>query len=63
MTFGSTANLIAKARGDSSMHVKRKKSEDAYDEVPQEPRDKVRAKLPNARGNAPHFRGILRTAV
>ena len=28
------------------MYVKRKKSEDAYDEVPQDPRDKVRAKLP-----------------
>ncbi len=46
MTSGSTANLMAKARGNSSMLVKRKKSEDAYDEVPQDPRDKVRAKLP-----------------
>ncbi len=46
MTSGSTANLMARARGNSSMLVKRKKSEDAYDEVPQDPRDKVRAKLP-----------------
>ncbi|HAJ62676.1 MAG TPA: hypothetical protein DDW76_37340 [Cyanobacteria bacterium UBA11369] len=46
MTSGSTTNLMVKARGDSSMLLKRKKSEDADDLVPQDPCDMVRAKLP-----------------
>ena len=46
MTSGSTANLNAKAGGDNRMPLKRKPSEDAYDAVPQDPRDMVRAKLP-----------------
>ncbi len=46
MTSGPTTNLMVKARGDSSMLLKRKKSEDAYDLVLQDPCDMVRAKLP-----------------
>ncbi|NMG22090.1 hypothetical protein DP116_22580 [Brasilonema bromeliae SPC951] len=37
---------MAKAKGDSSMLIKQKKLEDAYNFVLQDPRDMVRAKLP-----------------
>jgi hypothetical protein len=46
MTSGSTAYLNAKANGNSSMPLKRKASEDAYDADLQDPRDMVRARLP-----------------
>jgi len=46
MTFESTTYLNAKARGDSSMLIKRKTPEDAYGAVLQDPCDMVRAKLP-----------------
>lgn len=45
MTSGSTTYLMVKAKGDSSMLIKRKKLEDAYNFVPQDPRDMVRAEL------------------
>lgn len=46
MTSGSTTYLMAKSKGDCSMLIKRKSSEDAYGVVPQDPCDMVRAKLP-----------------
>ena len=46
MTSGSTTYLMMKVKGDSSMLIKRKKLEDAYNSVPQDPCDMVRAELP-----------------
>jgi hypothetical protein len=45
MTSGSTTYLMTKVKGDCSMLLKRKKLEDAYNFVPQDPRDMVRAEL------------------
>jgi hypothetical protein len=51
-TSGSTANLMAKAKGDRSMPVKRGRSEDAYDLALQDPRDRVKAPLPEPQSPA-----------
>src|SRR5215210_1329920 len=45
MTPGPTAYPAAKVKGDRSMPSKRERSEDAYDPVPQGPRDTVRTGL------------------
>jgi hypothetical protein len=45
-TLGSTAYLEAKAKGDNSMPLKREMPEGVYGSVPQDPRDMVRAGLP-----------------
>jgi hypothetical protein len=45
MTLGPTAYPAVKAKGDSSMPIKRKWSEDAYGHGLQGPRDRVRAAL------------------
>ncbi len=45
MTSGSTTYLMVKTKGDSSMLIKREKLEDAYNFVPQDPCDMVRAEL------------------
>jgi hypothetical protein len=45
-TLGSTAYLEAKAKGDNSMPLKREMLEGVYGFVPQDPRDTVRAGLP-----------------
>jgi hypothetical protein len=45
MTLGPTAYPAVKAKGDSSMPIKQKWSEDAYGHGLQGPRDKVRAAL------------------
>jgi hypothetical protein len=45
MTSGSTTYLMVKAKGDSSMLIKREKLEDAYNFVLQDPCDMVRAEL------------------
>jgi hypothetical protein len=44
-TFGSTAYLAAKAKGDRSMPSKRGTPEDVYDVAPQDPHDKVKVGL------------------
>lgn len=46
MTSGSTAYLAVKAKGDNRMPSKRDRAEDVYALVLQDPRDMVRAKLP-----------------
>lgn len=51
-TSGSTANLTVKAKGDSSMPVKRDRSEDVYGLVLQDPRDTVKAELPEPQSPA-----------
>jgi hypothetical protein len=51
-TSGLTADLNAKANGDSSMPLKREVSEDVYDTDPQDPRDMVRAILPEPQSPA-----------
>jgi len=51
-TSGLTADLKAKANGDSSMPLKREVSEDVYDTDPQDPRDMVRAILPEPQSPA-----------
>ena len=43
---GSTAYPRAKAQRDSSMPLKRRQMEDVYDCVVQDPRDTVKARLP-----------------
>jgi len=45
MTLGPTAYPMVKAKRDSSMPLKRERSEDAYGPVPQGPRDMVRTGL------------------
>ena len=45
-TPGSTTHLEAKAKGDNSMSLKRRRPEGVYDLAPQDPRDTVRALLP-----------------
>ncbi len=45
-TPGSTAYPEAKAEGDNSMPLKRKVPEGVYGSVPQDPRDTVKARLP-----------------
>jgi hypothetical protein len=55
-TSGSTAYLAAKAQGDKSMPSKRERPEDAYGPVPRDPRDTVKAGLPE-----PQFPGVLAT--
>jgi len=52
LTSGSTANLMAKAKGNSSMPVKRERTEDVYGLVLQDPRDTVKAKLPEPQSPA-----------
>ena len=47
-TSGSTTYLDAKAEGNKSMSLKRKRPEGVYDLVPQDPRDRVRATLPKS---------------
>ncbi len=44
-TLGPTAYPATKVKGDRSMPSKRERSEDAYDPVPQGPRDTVRTEL------------------
>src|SRR4051794_2484339 len=44
-TFGSTAYLAAKAKGDRSMPSKRGASEDVYGVVPRDPHDMVKVGL------------------
>jgi RNA-directed DNA polymerase len=45
-TPGSTTHLEAKAKGDKSMSLKRRRPEGVYGLAPQDPRDTVRALLP-----------------
>jgi len=52
LTSGSTANLMAKAKGNSSMSVKRERTEDVYGLVLQDPRDMVKTKLPEPQSPA-----------
>jgi hypothetical protein len=47
MTLGPTAYPAVKAKGDSSMPIKRKWSEDAYGHGLQGPRDRVRPHCSN----------------
>lgn len=47
-TPGSTAYLAAKANGDKSMPSKRGMAEGVYATVPQDPRDMVKAELPES---------------
>jgi hypothetical protein len=51
-TPGSVAYLKAKARGNSSMPLKRRRSEGVYDLALQDPRDTVRATLPKPQSPA-----------
>ena len=51
-TPGSTAHLKAKARGNNSMLLKRRRSEGVYDLALQDPRDTVRATLPKPQSPA-----------
>ena len=46
-TSGSTTYLDAKAEGDTSMSLKRRTAEGVYAVALQDPRDTVRARLPN----------------
>jgi hypothetical protein len=55
-TSGSTAYLAAKAQGDTSMPSKRERPEGAYGRVPRDPRDTVKAGLPELQ-----FPGVLAT--
>src|SRR5207302_6432883 len=47
-TPGSSTYLRAKAGGDKSMSEKRESLEGVYDAVPQDPRDMVKATLPES---------------
>ena len=58
MLLGHRAHLKAKAGGDKSMPEKRETPEGADDAVPQDPRDKAKAALPESQSPAvePHTR-------
>jgi len=49
MLLGHPIDLKAKAGGEKSMSEKREPLEDANGAVPQDPRDKARAGLPESR--------------
>src|SRR5215470_581255 len=52
-TPGSSTDLTAKARGDKSMSEKRETREGVYRLVLRDPRDKVRAALPESCATSP----------
>ena len=52
MFLGHLVHLKAKARGDNSMPEKREPLEDAEGAVPQDPRDKAKAVLPESQSPA-----------
>jgi hypothetical protein len=56
--LGHLVHLTAKARGDNSMPEKREPLEDAEGAVPQDPRDRAKAVLPEPQSPAvqPHTR-------
>ena len=58
MFLGHRVYLKAKARGDNSMPEKREPLEDAEGAVPQDPRDRAKAGLPESQSPAvqPHTR-------
>jgi len=58
MFLGHLVHLKAKARGDNSMPEKREPLEDAEGAVPQDPRDRAKAALPESQSPAvkPHTR-------
>ena len=58
MLLGHLVYLKAKARGDNSMPEKREPLEDAEGAVPQDPRDRAKAELPESQSPAvkPHTR-------
>jgi hypothetical protein len=58
MFLGHLVYLKAKARGDNSMPEKREPLEDAEGAVPQDPRDRAKAALPESQSPAvqPHTR-------
>jgi hypothetical protein len=58
MLLGHLVHLRAKAGGDNSMPEKRESPEDAEGAVPQDPRDRAKAGLPESQSPAvqPHTR-------
>ena len=58
MLLGHPIDLKAKAGGDKSMSEKREPLEDAEGAVPQDPRERVKAELPESQSPAvqPHTR-------
>jgi hypothetical protein len=52
MLLGHLVDLKAKARGDNSMPEKREPLEDAEGAVPQDPRDRAKAALPESQSPA-----------
>jgi hypothetical protein len=52
MFLGHLVDLKAKARGDNSMPEKREPLEDAEGAVPQDPRDRAKAGLPESQSPA-----------
>ena len=58
MLLGHPIDLKAKAGGEKSMLEKRESLEDAEDAVPQDPRDRAKATLPESQSPAvePHTR-------
>ena len=58
MLLGHPIDLKAKAGGDKSLSEKREPLEDAEGAVPQDPRDRVKAALPESQSPAvqPHTR-------